>query len=211
MKRIDLLNIKPFEPISSFNIEGESIDLHNKFTCTKIEYEKITKKLLFHFESDTQYILLLYRDAILNSVDFYFSSEYENELPRFDYLSKIIAVQDENDAWIELPKEINHFEMMFTNDTYLVVSAHYGFLIEGNKADLSKKRSLEAEIEQLKERIKNLGNNISNLANSEGLSTKDYLINRKKQKQESILLKDQLEQKEMELREIHLKYELLIK
>lgn len=60
MKTLDLTNIPFFDAVLDFTVEGEYIDLHNNFTCTKVETDPFHHQVLYHFESDERYFRIIF-------------------------------------------------------------------------------------------------------------------------------------------------------
>ena len=52
-KKADLTNIPVFENLIQFDVEGENIDLHNDFDCTKIETDPFTRQVIYRFRLRT--------------------------------------------------------------------------------------------------------------------------------------------------------------
>lgn len=80
MKFIDFTNIKVHTPMLDFQLEGENIDLHNDFDCKSIQYDSLSKNLVFNFESTCETSILDNRKK-QGKVLFVDVQDWKSELP----------------------------------------------------------------------------------------------------------------------------------
>ena len=210
MKRIDLTSIPVFDTILDFHVDGEYIDLHNNFICTKVETDPFHKWILFHFESSERYFRLVFFQAKI----FHFQLETTNLIMKkglcFESLSRIKAIMNDEGKFLDLPENSGYYEVSFYGDVSFVLEARKVLLQESSITELELMRTLEQQIESLTSQITTLKKGLADLGNQTEVDTKSFLVYRKKSREGLVNLEIDLKQKQEQLAEIREQDRLLL-
>ena len=191
-KKADLTNIPVFENLIQFDVEGENIDLHNDFDCTKIETDPFTRQVMLHFESPTRYFRLVFFEARIFHFRLLPFPEQDGRKLVFDNFSRIDAITNKEHNYQKLPETAQFYSVDFTDEVSLVIEAEKVILLESSKQDLDLLRSLEMQAGDLQIRVTDLKTRLTDTPDHDGSALKTLLIDRREKKEELAELENQL-------------------